>query len=157
MTRTDEILSLYRQKKWMIATAESCTAGMVAVAITDVAGSSDVFERGFVTYTNNAKIEMLGVQADTLDADGAVSEAVVEQMARGALAASKAHVAVSISGIAGPGGSEFKPEGRVCFGVATPSGCESETIEFGALGRAGVREAARDHALDLLIKAARGV
>ncbi|MDR9483711.1 MAG: CinA family protein [Sediminimonas sp.] len=157
MTRTDEILSLYRQKKWMIATAESCTAGMVAVAITDVAGSSDVFERGFVTYTNNAKIEMLGVQADTLDADGAVSEAVVEQMARGALAASKAHVAVSISGIAGPGGSEFKPEGRVCFGLATPSGCESETIEFGALGRAGVREAARDHALDLLIKAARRV
>ncbi|MTJ04096.1 MAG: CinA family protein [Sediminimonas qiaohouensis] len=157
MTRTDEILSLYRQKKWMIATAESCTAGMVAVAITDVAGSSDVFERGFVTYTNNAKIEMLGVQADTLAKDGAVSEAVVEQMARGALAASEAHVAVSISGIAGPGGSEFKPEGRVCFGLATPSGCESETIEFGALGRAGVREAARDHALDLLIKAARRV
>ena len=157
MTRTDEILTLYRQKKWMIATAESCTAGMVAVAITDVAGSSDVFERGFVTYTNDAKIEMLGVHADTLNTDGAVSEAVVEQMALGALAASKAHVAVSISGIAGPGGSEFKPEGRVCFGLATPSGCESETIEFGALGRAGVREAARDHALDLLIKAARRV
>ncbi len=138
----------------MIATAESCTAGMVAVAITDVAGSSDVFERGFVTYTNDAKIEMLGVRAETLDAEGAVSEPVVEQMARGALAASRADIAISISGIAGPGGSEFKPEGRVCFGVATPAGCHVETVEFGALGRAGVRTAARDHALDLLINAA---
>lgn len=138
----------------MLATAESCTAGMVAVAITDVAGSSDVFERGFVTYTNDAKMEMLGVRAETLDAEGAVSEPVVEQMARGALAASRADIAISISGIAGPGGSEFKPEGRVCFGVATPAGCHVETVEFGALGRAGVRMAARDHALDLLINAA---
>lgn len=154
MSKPEKILSLYRDRGWMIATAESCTAGMVAVAITDVAGSSDVFERGFVTYTNDAKIEMLGVRAETLDAEGAVSEPVVEQMARGALAASRADIAISISGIAGPGGSEFKPEGRVCFGVATPAGCHVETVEFGALGRAGVRTAARDHALDLLINAA---
>ncbi len=154
MSKAEEILSLYRDRGWMIATAESCTAGMVAVAITDVAGSSDVFERGFVTYTNAAKIEMLGVRRETLETEGAVSEAVVEQMARGAQAASRADVAVAISGIAGPGGSGIKPEGRVCFGLATPRGCHSETVDFGALGRAGVRAAARDHALDLLTGAA---
>ena len=154
MSKADEVLSLYRDRGWMIATAESCTAGMVAVAITDVAGSSDVFERGFVTYTNAAKIEMLGVRRETLETEGAVSEAVVEQMARGAQAASRADVAVSISGIAGPGGSGVKPEGRVCFGLATPRGWRSETVDFGALGRAGVRAAARDHALDLLTEAA---
>ncbi len=101
-----------------IATAESCTGGMVAAALTDVAGSSDVFDRGFVTYSNAAKIEMLGVRAETLAAHGAVSEAVAREMAEGALAQSAAELAVSITGIAGPGGSEFKPEGRVCFGLA---------------------------------------
>lgn len=137
-----------------IATAESCTGGMVAAALTDVAGSSDVFERGFVTYSNAAKVDMLGVSEETLAAHGAVSEAVAREMAEGALAHSAADLAVAITGIAGPGGSEFKPEGRVCFGVAR-KGRETrvETVEFGALGRAKVRKAATGHALGLLLRA----
>lgn len=145
-----EILEMAKARGVMIATAESCTAGMVAAALTDLAGSSAVFERGFVTYTNLAKIEMLGVRQDTLDAHGAVSEDVADEMARGALARSAAQLSVSLTGIAGPGGSEHKPEGRVCFGLAGPRGCQTETVEFGALGRGEVRAAARDHALGLL-------
>ena len=133
-----------------VTTAESCTGGMVAAAITDIAGSSAIFERGFVTYSNRAKIEMLGVAPATLEAFGAVSEEVAREMAQGALSVAQAGVAVSISGIAGPGGSEHKPEGRVCFGLATANGTISETVEFGALGRARVRAASRDHALTLL-------
>ncbi|UMA66350.1 CinA family protein [Roseivivax marinus] len=136
-----------------VTTAESCTGGMVAAALTDVAGSSAVFERGFVTYSNAAKAEMLGVSPATLEANGAVSEPVVHEMAVGARDAARADIAVSISGIAGPGGSETKPEGRVCFGLAGPVGVTTETVEFGALGRAQVREAARDHALGLLASA----
>lgn len=137
-----------------IATAESCTGGMVAAALTDVAGSSDVFERGFVTYSNAAKVEMLGVSEATLAAHGAVSEPVAREMAEGALAHSAAQLAVSITGIAGPGGSEFKPEGRVCFGIArNDSETRIETVEFGALGRAKVRKAAMEHALELLKQA----
>jgi nicotinamide-nucleotide amidase len=134
-----------------IATAESCTGGMVSAAITDVAGSSAVFLAGFVTYSNPAKQAMLGVPAATLAEFGAVSEPVAAAMADGARMRSGAQMAVSITGIAGPGGSEFKPEGRVCFGLATPSGIVTETVEFGPLGRAQVRLAARDHALALLM------
>lgn len=148
-----DILEMARARGIMIATAESCTAGMVSAALTDLAGSSAVFERGFVTYSNAAKIEMLDVCQATLDAHGAVSPQVAEEMARGALAHSAAQLAVSVTGIAGPGGSEHKPEGRVCFGIAGPSGCHSETVEFGALGRDAVRCAARDHALKLLANA----
>jgi len=146
-----EILQAARDLGLRIATAESCTAGMLAAALTDPPGASDVFERGFVTYSNAAKVEMLGVSAATLAADGAVSESVAREMAEGALAHSTASLAISITGIAGPGGSEFKPEGRVCFGLAR-SGLPtcSETVEFGALGRARVRSAARDHALAIL-------
>jgi nicotinamide-nucleotide amidase len=138
----------------MIATAESCTGGLIAGAITDVAGSSDVFDRGFVTYSNAAKVEMLGVLQATLDRVGAVSEEVAREMAEGALARSAATLAISVTGIAGPGGSEFKPEGRVCFGLAV-AGRETvvETVDFGALGRDQVRRAAVDHALELLIGA----
>ena len=134
-----------------IATAESCTGGMVAAALTDIPGSSAVFERGFVTYTNAAKMQMLGVLRETLDAFGAVSEQIAQQMAEGSLLHSDAQMAVSITGIAGPGGSEFKPEGRVCFALAV-KGHETitETIEFGAIGRLMVRKAACDHALGLL-------
>lgn len=124
---------------------------MVAVALTDIAGSSDVFERGFVTYSNAAKVELLGVSPQTLTDHGAVSEEVAREMATGALAHSPADLAVSITGIAGPGGSEFKPEGRVCFGLARRGQpVRVETIEFGALGRARVRQAATQHALGLL-------
>ncbi len=149
-----EILQAARFWSYRIATAESCTGGMVAAALTDVAGSSDVFDRGFVTYSNAAKIAMLGVALETLDAFGAVSEDVARQMAEGALNRSESNLAVSITGIAGPGGSEFKPEGRVCFGLAQQGEPTLvETVEFGALGRAKVRLAARDHALTLLSKA----
>lgn len=149
-----EILDAAKAQGVMIATAESCTGGMVAAALTDIAGSSVVFERGFVTYTNRAKIEMLGVFPDTLAAHGAVSEQVAREMAEGALAHSGAALAVSITGIAGPGGSEHKPEGRVCFGLAQAGRMTgTETREFGAPGRDMVRAHARDHALGLLLRA----
>ncbi|SLN37291.1 Nicotinamide-nucleotide amidohydrolase PncC [Roseivivax jejudonensis] len=133
-----------------VTAAESCTGGMVAAALTDVAGSSAIFERGYVTYSNAAKSEMLGVSPDTLAAHGAVSEPVVREMAQGARDLARADIAVAISGIAGPGGSDTKPEGRVCFALATDRGTDVETVEFGALGRAAVRAAARDRALALI-------
>jgi nicotinamide-nucleotide amidase len=139
----------------LIATAESCTGGLIAGAITDVAGSSDVFDCGFVTYSNDAKRQMLGVRAATLDAHGAVSEPVAAEMAAGALAQSRADIAVSVTGIAGPGGgSAAKPEGMVCFGLATRTGgVRTETVQYGARGRAAVRAATVDHALALLLGA----
>ncbi|KQI72549.1 damage-inducible protein CinA [Loktanella sp. 5RATIMAR09] len=146
----EALLAAAKAKGVMLATAESCTGGMVSAAITDIAGSSAVFDRGFVTYTNAAKVAMLGVALATLDAHGAVSEQVAGEMAMGARDNSGADIAVSITGIAGPGGSEHKPEGRVCFGLATATGVTTQTVEFGALGRAQVRLAARDHALKLL-------
>ncbi len=150
----ENLLAAARAAGVKIATAESCTGGMVAAALTDIPGSSDVVDRGFVTYSNDAKMGMLGVSRATLDAHGAVSEEVAAEMALGAVAQSLADVAVSITGIAGPGGSEFKPEGRVCFGLARRGQpATTETIDFGALGRANVRIAARDHALDLLAQA----
>ncbi len=145
------ILNAARAQGIMIATAESCTGGMVAAALTDVAGSSEVFERGFVTYTNQAKQDMLGVSVETLDTYGAVSEEVARAMADGALRNAPVQLSVAITGIAGPGGSDFKPEGRVCFALAaTGRATVCETVEFGALGRDKVRAAARDHALFLL-------
>ena len=151
MSLVAEILSLARAEGVMIATAESCTGGMISAALTDVAGSSDVFDRGFVTYSNDAKQAMLGVSADTLARVGAVSEEVAREMAEGALGQSRAALAISVTGIAGPGGSEFKPEGRVCFGLAQ-SGQDTiaETVEFGPIGRAEVRRATVGHALKML-------
>ncbi len=154
MSDVAEILRAARYWGLRIATAESCTGGMVAVALTDLAGSSDVFDCGFVTYSNEAKVQMLGVTAQSLTDHGAVSEVVAHEMAEGALARSGAGLAVAITGIAGPGGSEFKPEGRVCFGLARRGKATTvETVDFGALGRSAVRLAARDHALALLLKA----
>lgn len=151
MTHAAEVLAACRAKGLTVACAESCTGGMVAAALTDVAGSSDVFLCGFVTYSNGAKRAMLGVSAQTLKDHGAVSEPVAREMAEGALAHSAANLAVSITGIAGPGSDGVKPEGRVCFGLAaTDRATLVETIEFGALGRANVRAAACDHALALL-------
>jgi nicotinamide-nucleotide amidase len=151
MSLAAQLLDLARSSGATIATAESCTGGMVAAALTDVAGSSDVFDRGFVTYSNAAKVDMLGVSSETLAAHGAVSEPVAREMAEGALARSAAGLAVSITGIAGPGGSEFKPEGRVCFALARRDAPTLlQTVEFGAPGRTRVRLAARDHALGLL-------
>ncbi|UOA27426.1 CinA family protein [Pseudosulfitobacter sp. DSM 107133] len=147
------VLEAAKARGVMIATAESCTGGMVAAALTDIPGSSAVVDRGMVTYTNAAKVEMLGVSPATLDAFGAVSEETAAEMATGALRHSHAQLAVSITGIAGPGGSDHKPEGRVCFAVAGPLGVKLQTVEFGAQGRANVRAAARDHALGLLLAA----
>ena len=153
MSVVTDILAAARRDGKRIATAESCTGGMVAAALTDVPGSSDVFERGFVTYSNAAKMEMLGVSQATLDSHGAVSEETAAEMACGAFMKSGAQLAVSITGIAGPGGSDHKPEGRVCFGLCEGLEVTTETVDFGALGRRAVREAARDHALSLLLTA----
>lgn len=153
MTKAADLLARARDAGAMIAAAESCTGGMVSAAITDVAGSSAIFDRGFVTYTNAAKVAMLGVEQATLDAFGAVSEQVAGEMAAGALHASNATLAVSTTGIAGPGGSDHKPEGRVCFGIATQTGTLTQTVDFGPLGRDAVRQAAVDHALGLLLAA----
>lgn len=148
------VLDALRRRGWTLATAESCTGGLITAALTEVAGSSDVVERGFVTYSNAAKIEMLGVRPETLDTHGAVSESVAAEMAEGALERSRADLAISVTGIAGPGGSEHKPEGRVCFGLAVGNQVLTETREFGALGRARVRQAAVDHALAMVLSAA---
>ena len=156
MSQAADLLDTARARKLRLAAAESCTGGLVAAAITDIPGSSDVFERGFVTYSNAAKVEMLGVLRETLDTHGAVSEEVASEMARGAVARSGAEIAVAITGIAGPGGSETKPEGRVCFALAGPSGVRAETREFGPQGRAEVRAAATAHALHLLQEAVAG-
>lgn len=140
-----------RASNLLLATAESCTGGMISAALTDIAGSSDVFERGFVTYSNAAKQEMLGVDPATLAAFGAVSEQVAAEMAQGAVARSRADIAVAVTGIAGPGGSENKPEGRVCFGFSR-AGDPPQTLtrDFGAIGRAAVRDATTDLALRLI-------
>jgi nicotinamide-nucleotide amidase len=151
MATAAEVLQAARYWGARIATAESCTGGLIAGALTDVAGSSDVFERGFVTYSNAAKVEMLGVQPETLATHGAVSEAVAREMAEGALRRSQATMAVAVTGIAGPGGSEFKPEGRVCFALAQSGKVTHvETVEFGPLGRAAVRRATVEHALAMI-------
>ena len=155
MTQPDLLLIRYRDAGLRIATAESCTAGLLSARVTEVAGSSKIFDRGFVTYTNLSKQELLGVAEATLGAHGAVSEPVAREMAEGALARSEADVAIAITGIAGPGGSEVKPEGRVCFGLATRGAAtRTETQDFGALGRENVRRAAVDHAMSLLDAAA---
>lgn len=151
-----DVLQAARDRGVMIATAESCTGGLIAGALTEVPGSSDAFDRGFVTYSNGAKQQMLGVTSDTLAEFGAVSEEVAAQMAAGALRNSDAGITVSVTGIAGPGGSEHKPEGRVCFGIAQAYGTRTETVEFGAIGRHRVRAATVEHALQLLLDALRG-
>jgi nicotinamide-nucleotide amidase len=149
-------LAACRARGWMVATAESCTGGLVAAALTAVAGSSDVVERGFVTYSNEAKSDMLGVSAGLVGAHGAVSAEVADAMAAGAIAHSRAAVAVSITGIAGPGGgSDAKPVGLVHLASATRDG-RTNRIErrYGDIGRDAVRRAAVIDALGLIVQAA---
>ena len=154
--RTAELLALLRARGLMVATAESCTGGMVAGALTAIAGSSDVVDRGFVTYSNEAKTDMLGVPAALIASHGAVSEPVARAMAEGALARSRAGVTVSLTGIAGPGGgSDAKPVGLVHLAAAR-RGHPTLHLErrYGDLGRRRIREAAMRDALDLIEKAA---
>lgn len=138
-----------------IATAESCTGGLIAGLLTEIAGSSAVLERGFVTYSNHAKAEMLGVPKDTLLQFGAVSEPVARAMAEGALMRSRAHITVAVTGIAGPGGgSADKPVGLVHFALAQSDGTTMHLERrFGDLGRGAVRLATVDQALTLLEQA----
>jgi nicotinamide-nucleotide amidase len=154
VSKAEALLEAARTGGFLIATAESCTGGLLSADLTEVPGSSDVFDRGFVTYSYPAKKDLLGVRQATLDAAGAVSEDVAREMADGALSHSDAHIAVSITGVAGPGASESKPEGMVCFGLALRGQpTRTETRQFGALGRDKVREASVDHALSLLYSA----
>jgi len=153
-----ELLDVCRARGLKIATAESCTGGLVAGLLTEIAGSSDVVERGFVTYSNDSKQELIGVRAETLAAHGAVSEETAREMAQGALSHSRADIAVSITGIAGPGGgSELKPVGLVHFACYGP-GERRFAVErrFGERGRGAVRLAAVEQALALLADAAGG-
>ncbi len=153
-----EVLSLCQKRGIMLATAESCTGGMIAAALTDIAGSSAVVDRGFVTYSNEAKQEMLGVREETLASVGAVSEETAREMAEGALAHSRAGIAVSVTGIAGPdGGSADKPVGLVWFGLARANGqTTTDSMVFAGMDRAGVRLATCLHALGMIRSALEG-
>jgi nicotinamide-nucleotide amidase len=157
LSRAAALLEAYRAKKIMLATAESCTGGLVAGCLTEIAGSSDVVERGFVTYSNEAKTEMLGVPADLIRNHGAVSEEVARAMADGALAHARADVAVSITGIAGPdGATPGKPVGLVHFGLGREGHPTIARREIFDGDRQVVRRAAVMTAFDLLQEAAEG-
>ena len=139
-------------RQWMLATAESCTGGLIAGACTDLSGSSNWFERGFVTYSNAAKSELLGVPAPLLAQHGAVSEPVARAMAEGALRHSAAQAAVAVTGVAGPtGGTPDKPVGLVWFAFALPGRVLSEPMHFPG-DRAAVRAATVRHALSRLLE-----
>jgi nicotinamide-nucleotide amidase len=141
------VANLLLKHRWMLVTAESCTGGMIAATCTDLAGSSDWFERGFVTYSNAAKTELLGVDAALIAQHGAVSETVVRAMAQGALANAHAQVAVAVTGVAGPsGGSADKPVGTVWLGWATPDQIVAELCHFEG-DRQAVRHSTVQHAL----------
>ena len=150
IAQTTDLAKFLQQKGWLMATAESCTGGMIAAACTDLAGSSNWFERGFVSYSNAAKTELLGVDAELIARHGAVSEEVARAMVQGAIRHSRAQVAVAVTGVAGPaGGSSAKPVGTVWFGWATPAGVVSEMRRFDG-DRAAVRIATVRHALQRL-------
>ncbi len=140
-----------QQRGWMLATAESCTGGLIAARCTDLAGSSAWFERGFVTYSNEAKAELLGVDPQAIASHGAVSEVVARAMAFGAVRHARARVAVAVTGVAGPtGGSPAKPVGTVWFGFAVDGRLHSERLQFEG-DRAAVRKATVRHALQRLL------
>jgi len=152
LDRARALLDLCRRKSLKIAAAESCSGGLLAATLTEIPGSSDVFERGFVTYSNAAKATMLGVPEDTLERFGAVSRETAEAMAQGALAHSPADLAVSITGIAGPGGATpGKPVGLVHIGAARRGGQSVyQEKRFGDIGRAQVRRVSVLQALAML-------
>jgi nicotinamide-nucleotide amidase len=146
---------ILNERGWTVATAESCTGGLIAGAITDIAGSSAWFDRGFVTYSNEAKVDMLGVSTTTLDAHGAVSEATAREMVSGALARSDATIAVAVTGIAGPaGGTPAKPVGLVWLAWGRRDGRVDARSEHFEGDRAAVRAATVEQALEGLIERA---
>ncbi len=147
------VLDAYRAREWTLATAESCTGGLVAGALTEIAGSSDVVDRGFITYSNEAKAEMLGVPEATLAEYGAVSRPTAEAMAKGVLTRSSVDAAVAITGIAGPGGgSTDKPVGLVHFAAAARDGRVIQREKrYGDIGRSEVRRLSVLEALDMLL------
>lgn len=146
------VVNLCRDRHLMVTTAESCTGGLVAGCLTEIAGSSDVVDRGFVTYSNEAKQEMLGVPTEVLEEHGAVSRATAEAMAQGAIERSRAHVAVSITGVAGPGGgTAAKPVGLVHFAAASRDGRHiHREMRYGDIGRSEIRRLSVLDALELL-------
>jgi nicotinamide-nucleotide amidase len=151
LSLAQSVLDACRSRGWRIATAESCTGGLVAAVLTSIAGSSDVVERGFVTYSNEAKSDLLGVSLETLAAHGAVSAETAAAMAKGAIKRAPVDLAISVTGIAGPGGATpTKPVGLVVLGMARRDGtCRTERYVFDG-DRAGVRHAALEVALRLL-------
>jgi nicotinamide-nucleotide amidase len=156
-TLSAELGRALEARGWKVATAESCTGGGVAAAITDVAGSSAWFDRGFVTYSNEAKVDMLGVGTGTLAAHGAVSQAVAREMAAGALARSRADLVVAVTGVAGPsGGTPQKPVGMVCLAWARHGGPVDVVTQRFSGDRAAVREATVVAALEGLLRHANG-
>lgn len=146
------LLAVMRERSWKLATAESCTGGLIAALFTEIAGSSDVYERGFVTYSNSAKVGLLNVDYETVHRYGAVSSEVAVAMAEGARRASAADVAVAVTGIAGPGGgSETKPVGLVYIGVVAPGKpAAAYEFRFGDIGRSSVRMKTVAAALELV-------
>ncbi len=152
MSPIEELAALLLARGWMLATAESCTGGMIAAACTDLAGSSAWFERGFVTYSNAAKSELLGVEPSLIERHGAVSEPVARAMAQGAVDCSAAHVSVAVTGVAGPsGGSVDKPVGTVWFGFVVDGRLTSELGHFDG-DRGAVRSGAVRHAIGGLLR-----
>ncbi len=151
LSQAEALLAAYRRAGLTLATAESCTGGLVAGCLTEIAGSSDVFERGFVTYSNAAKTELLGVPASLIDARGAISAEVAEAMARGALAHCRAEATVALTGVAGPGGgTEEKPVGLVHFYAIRRGGVAHQRREIFAGDRGAVRLSSVVAALELL-------
>jgi len=151
LSQAEALLEAYRRAGLTIATAESCTGGLVAGCLTEIAGSSDVFERGFVTYSNAAKTELLGVPAGLIAESGAVGAEVAEAMARGALDHSKADAAVALTGVAGPGGGTVeKPVGLVYFGLARRGGAAQHRRRIFEGDRGAIRLGAVEAALELL-------
>lgn len=156
MNLAEQVVAAYIRRGWMIATAESCTGGLVAAAITDISGSSAIFDRGFVTYSNRAKLGMLAVPAQLIATHGAVSEEVAIAMMRGALAVSIADVAVAVTGVAGPtGGSAEKPVGLVYFACGLRGKTPVHAVQcYGDIGRSAIRQASVEQALQMLLDVA---
>ena len=152
MTKAEEILSIGRERHLRVAAAESCTGGLIAALLTEIPGSSSVIGRSFVTYSNRAKRDVLGVDADLLKQHGAVSKPVVCAMAQNTFDMTTAHLTVAVSGIAGPsGGSDEKPIGTVHMATATKDDIVHQCYQFGDIGRTGVRLATVHAAVDMLL------